>query len=612
MANQNRSTMRESELTMAVRSLTCPRDNASFKEQDAARLCIHCHEPFLPRNCHISRCSNCGIEGKNGRLACECMNGRLQASSYRCPSCRSEGGEEMLGGRIACPYCFHALETPGPPLPQPPASKPAFPVRRLMEIAALCLIGAVTAAAVYKYGTPLIHRWLEPAKNSSPNPQSNNEPPGQQKPPAGHAVEPQEPGQQPGPGVVPAQTPDGGGSPNGPPAEVQPIPAVTPAVIASFTASAQTIQRGSSTTLRWQVTGDDPTVLLGPGIGAVPPTGAWEVSPETTQQYTLTAINRGESNPQSESIVIVVVPPSALTIVSFTAESNQLQFGQATTLHWIVLGASRVRIDPGIGLVGTTGSATVRPQGNMVYVLTAFGPGGTKTAAIPISVAAPSSAPTAYQNYPQPPAPLSPNQTPLPPYGRDLQAMQLLSAVQNAMGGKRNLEAIHGWQRTDRVTWEISRKTTVETTTFIAPSDIRIVSQGVNTTVDFSNGIAGWTWSSTNQVRSPLPASTATAMPFRALPALLLSDDDPQRTVTLAGPSTLLITDKRNDRVFLKLDPSTHLPQAITWMNLDGSELEETYSNWRQYAGILWWRLMVRSRNHQEFLRADVTNLQAN
>ena len=96
------------------------------------------------------------------------------------------------------------------------------------------------------------------------------------------------------------------------------------------------------------------------------------------------------------------------------------------------------------------------------------------------------------------------------------------------------------------------------------------------------------------------------------LPALLLSDDDPQRTVALAAPSTLLITDKRNDRVFLRVDPSTHLPEAITWMNLDGAELEETYSDWRQYAGMLWWRHMVRSRNHQPFLSADVTNLQVN
>jgi hypothetical protein len=599
MANRDRSTMMESEPTMAVHALTCSRDNASFTAQDAARLCIHCHEPFLPKTSQVTRCSICGTEGKNGKLACECTNGRLQISGYRCPNCLTEGGEEMRAGQLACPYCFHALGTPEPSSPQPPASKPPFPFRRWAQIAALCVVAVVTAAAAYKYGAPLIHRWLEPTRSPSPSPQSSNEPPGNEKPPAGHRVEPQEPGSEPGAGAVTAQPPNGGT----PPAEVK------PAVITSFTASTQTIQRGSSTTLHWDVAGDNLSVSLLPGIGAVPPAGAWQVSPEMTQLYTLTATNSGESTPQTRSILIVVVPPPAVTIVSFTAEASQLQPGQATTLRWIVLGASQVRIDPGIGLVGTTGSATVRPLGNTAYILTASGPGGTKTVAVPISVMAPSSASATYPNYPQPQAP---NQIPFSHNGRDAQAIELLSAVQNAMGGKRNLEAIHGWQRTERVTWEINRGTTLETTTFIAPSDIRTESQGSNTTVDFSNGVAGWTWSSTRPIRSSLPAPTAAGMPFRQLSALLLSDDDPQRTITIAGSSTLLITDQRNDRVLLKVDPSSHLPQAIMWMNLDGSELEETYSNWRQRAGIMWWTHRARSRNHQEFLSADVTNLQVN
>ena len=101
-------------------------------------------------------------------------------------------------------------------------------------------------------------------------------------------------------------------------------------------------------------------------------------------------------------------------------------------------------------------------------------------------------------------------------------------------------------------------------------------------------------------------------MPFRTLPSLLLSDDDSQRTITLAGPSVLLISDRQNDRVYLKIDPSTHLPQAIAWMNLDGSELEETYSNWRFNAGVMWWLHMTRFRNRQEFLRSDVTGLRVN
>src|ERR1700677_1366404 len=112
MANRDRSTMMESEPTMAVHALTCSRDNASFTAQDAARLCIHCQEPFLPKTSQVTRCSICGTEGKNGKLACECTNGRLQISGYRCPNCLTEGGEEMRAGQLACPYCFHALETP--------------------------------------------------------------------------------------------------------------------------------------------------------------------------------------------------------------------------------------------------------------------------------------------------------------------------------------------------------------------------------------------------------------------------------------------------------------------------------------------------------------------
>ncbi len=152
----------------------------------------------------------------------------------------------------------------------------------------------------------------------------------------------------------------------------------------------------------------------------------------------------------------------------------------------------------------------------------------------------------------------------------------------------------------------------METTTFAAPSGMRVESQGTSTAVVFSNGESGWAWTSAQPVRSNLPSSTATSMPFRSIPTLLLSDDDPQRTVALAGESILLLADNHGDRVYLKVDPATHLPQAVSWTNPDGAVLVETYSNWRQGAGIMWWTHMTRSRNHQEFLRADVINIHAN
>jgi hypothetical protein len=517
------------------------------------------------------------------------------------------------------------------------------------QIAALCLCVVGTLAAAYELAPQVIKRWddlskIFPAKRvatknvqpgvESPQPIKVSQPlaPSHPKPdprvpdtqPIGTAQS--QPNQQQNPAEPPEQIPQpgnpSGGTSNQPPPLAKPAIKVAPPVIVSFTSSAETIERGATATLRWQVTGGGPTVTILPGIGTVPSTGFWQVKPEATQQFTLSVTNSGESIPLTRGVEIVVVQPKRPTIVSFTADSSQLRLGQTTALRWTVLGASEVRIDPGIGSVGTTGTAVVRPLSGTAYTLTATGPGGTSTGALPISVdvppSAPPSAPPRYAMNPPPANPAVSNRTPFSgnrPLSGDRnspQALELLRAVQSAMGGKRNLESIHDWQRADRVYWEANGGWSMETTTFAAPSGIRVESQGGSTAVIFSNGETGWAWSSAQPTRSNLPSPTATSMPFRSLPTLLLSDDDPQRTVALAGPSTLLIADNHGDRVFLKIDPSTHLPQAISWTNSDGAELEETYSDWRQSAGILWWCHMTRSRNRQEFLRADVTNFHAN
>ena len=618
---------------MATRKLTCLYDNAQFTEQEAARLCVGCKEPYLPEASRIERCSSCGEEGEDGKVSCECANGHLEDSGYRCPSCGHEGGGEMLDGPLACPYCLNVVERP-----EVPAPKFARRFRRVGQIAALCLCVVGTLAAAYALAPQVIERWddlsrIFPAKHAAtknvqptvekPSPIKVSQPlePSQPKPdprvpdiqPVGTAQS--QPIEQQNPAGSPGQIPQPGnpsGTSNQPPPVEKPAVKVAPPVIVSFTSSAQTIERGSTATLRWQVTGDSPTVTILPGVGTVPSTGFWQVKPEATQRFTLSATNSGESNPLTRSVEIVVIPPKRPTIVSFTADPSQLRPGQTTALRWTVLGASEVRIDPGIGLVGTTGTAVVRPLSSTGYTLTATGPGGTSTGTLPISVDVAPSAPARYPNDPPPTNSTGSNRMPFSGNRRDPQALELLRAVQTAMGGKSNLESIRDWQRTDRVNWEVNGGWAIETTTFAAPSSIRVESRGVNTTVNFSNGESGWTWSSTRPVRSDLPSPTATSMAFRSLPALLLSDDDPQRTVSLAGPSTLLIADNHGDRVLLKVDPATHLPQAISWTNFDRTELEETYSNWRQSAGVLWWCHMTRSRNHQEFLRADITNFHAN
>jgi hypothetical protein len=662
------------EPAMPAQKLACPHDNARFTEREAARLCDRCREPYLPRACQIVRCANCDAESSSGEPPCQCAKARLQVSGYRCPSCGHEGGLEMLTAPLACPYCLNTVEIPAEvpprlstsngaaskvhaaatlpavqPTPNTAEAVAAAPVpkirsnfKRFLPVAALLLCAVAAVAAGVKYGPPIVERALKSLRESSPkpatpkeaqpvagNPPMGGQPGAPAKPSPAHqagenpdqppANAQNQPGETQSPAWTPGQIPEGGagarplptpgGSPNQPLQPANPAASEAPTVIDSFTASTQVIQRGGTATLRWQVTGNSPTVTILPGIGAVPPKGFWDVKPDSTQQYTLTATNDGESIPQVRSVVVVVVPIQPPRIVSFTADASQVQRGQTISLRWNVSGAASVRIDPDIGPVGSTGAIVVRPLSSTAYTLSASGAGGVTKGSVPVSVVAPQSASNASPVQPDPAGSIH---TPFSSFRKDPAAMRLLGLVQAAMGGKRNLQAVHDWQRTERVTWEVSGGTTVEATTFVAPSMIRVEEQGGSTTVDFSNGAAGWTWSTTRPIRSSLPSLTATSLPFHSLPSLLLSDDDPQRSITLAGPFVLLITDHRNDRVYLRINPFTHLPQAIAWTNPDGSELQETYSNWRQSAGILWWFHMTRSRNRQEFLRADVMSVRAN
>jgi hypothetical protein len=216
-----------------------------------------------------------------------------------------------------------------------------------------------TLAAAYELAPQVIERWddlskIFPAKRAAtknvqsgvetPQPIKVSQPvePSQPKPdprvpdiqgqPIGTAQS--QPDQPQNPAAAPAQIPQpgnpSGGTSNQPPPVEKPAVKVAPPVIVSFTSSAQSIERGSTATLRWQVTGDSPTVTILPGVGTVPSTGFWQVKPEATQQFTLTAANSGASTPLTRSIEIIVVQPKRPTIVSFTADSSKLRLGQTT------------------------------------------------------------------------------------------------------------------------------------------------------------------------------------------------------------------------------------------------------------------------------------------
>src|SRR5690242_491955 len=78
-----------------------------------------------------------------------------------------------------------------------------------------------------------------------------------------------------------------------PPPPVAPPPAPPPPpaapTISQFAAEPSSIQRGQSSTLRWQVTGETTAISINQGVGTVQATGNSRVTPNAATTYTLTA-----------------------------------------------------------------------------------------------------------------------------------------------------------------------------------------------------------------------------------------------------------------------------------------------------------------------------------
>jgi len=97
-----------------------------------------------------------------------------------------------------------------------------------------------------------------------------------------------------------------------PPAPVVAPPPPPPAAprITSFTAEPDSIQRGQSSTLRWEVTGQTTNISIDQGIGVVQATGNRRVFPTGSTTYTLTVSGAG-GNSTARATINVTEPPPA-------------------------------------------------------------------------------------------------------------------------------------------------------------------------------------------------------------------------------------------------------------------------------------------------------------
>jgi peptidoglycan-associated lipoprotein len=98
-----------------------------------------------------------------------------------------------------------------------------------------------------------------------------------------------------------------------PPPPVAEAPKATPTppapVVSSFSAEPTTIQRGQSSTLRWEISGAATSVSIDNAIGTVQNTGNRRVFPNDSTTYTLTATGPGGSTTSSVTVSVTSAPP---------------------------------------------------------------------------------------------------------------------------------------------------------------------------------------------------------------------------------------------------------------------------------------------------------------
>jgi hypothetical protein len=143
----------------------------------------------------------------------------------------------------------------------------------------------------------------------------------------------------------------------------------------SFSASDQQISQGGQSTLQWSSAGATRLELNGE---VVPAKGSRAVQLAQTASFRLVAYGPGSAS-ESRQITVSVAAPVVAPTIRFTGDRNRITVGQSVTLRWSVTGATRVQIDPYIGLVALEETRTVSPRRTTEYAITADGPGGRAT-----------------------------------------------------------------------------------------------------------------------------------------------------------------------------------------------------------------------------------------
>lgn len=145
--------------------------------------------------------------------------------------------------------------------------------------------------------------------------------------------------------------------------------------IGTFSASPNSINSGSSTTLSWS-TSNCVSVSISPNIGNVSLSGTQIISPTVTTTYTLTA-QGSVGGSVVQSLTVTVSQIQNCSIYNFNASPNSIDSGDPVTLNWNTSNCNSINIS-NIGSVSNSGSQTVYPNYTTTYTLTAYGTNGNQ------------------------------------------------------------------------------------------------------------------------------------------------------------------------------------------------------------------------------------------
>ena len=161
----------------------------------------------------------------------------------------------------------------------------------------------------------------------------------------------------------------------------------TPPPEITFSANSESIIKGESCTLSWEISNAD-AITIDNGIGSVSSSGSTVVTPQETTTYTITAT--GSGGIATDSLTVTVYQPPT---VSINADPGSILLGESSTLSWLTTNADSVSIDQGLGTVSVNGATSVSPALTTTYTITVTGPGGTTTDSVTVDVSNPTDPP---------------------------------------------------------------------------------------------------------------------------------------------------------------------------------------------------------------------------